>query len=451
MKPKGALFPSGMLLIALALVACGGGGGGGGNATSPPAPISRASVDGSGAEGNGGSGGSAISADGRDVAFASDATNLVAGDTNATGDIFVHDTQSGATTRVSVDATGVEADANSFRPHMSGDGRHIVFYSHASNLVTGDTNAVSDIFVHDIQSGVTTRVSVDSNGAQANGASVNAALSADGRFVAFESRASNLVAADTNSRADIFVHDTQTGVTTRVSVDSNGVQGTGFSYAPAISADGRHVAFESTSALVSADTDPLLDIYVHDTQTGVTAWVTVNAGGVGANFESYAPALSADGRYVAFYSDATNLVADDTNGKSDIFVRDTQSGATTRVSVDASGGEANGDSRGLALSADGRHVAFGSDATNLVAGDLNGVRDVFVHDRDPDGDGIFDEPGVIATTRVSVDASGAEANGDSGGPALSADGRYVAFASGASDLVAGDLNGVSDIFRAPAQ
>jgi Tol biopolymer transport system component len=240
------------------------------------------------------------------------------------------------------------------------------------------------VFVHDRQTGQTARVSVASSGAEGEGASWNAAISADGRYVAFESDARNLVTGDTNGREDVFVRDRQTAQTTRVSVSSTGAQGTGHSVWPAISADGRYVAFESDARnLVAGDSNNLRDVFVRDRQAGQTTRVSVASDGTqGDDFSSYA-AISADGRYVAFYSGASTLVAGDTNGAWDVFLRDRQAGQTTRVSVASDGAQANSNSYIAAISADGRCVAFFSDASNLVAGDTNWCRDVFVRDRGP--------------------------------------------------------------------
>src|SRR6266446_1314542 len=233
----------------------------------------------------------------------------------------------------------------------------------------------------------TERVSVTSGGTEGNGASLGSALSADGRFVAFDSAATDLVAGDTNGVSDVFVHDRQTGATERVSVASGGAQGNassgliGFAFPPALSADGRFVAFVSYATnLVPGDTNGATDVFVHDRQTGMTERVSVASDGTQANNASSYPALSADGRFVAFQSDATNLVAGDTNGATDVFVHDRQTGTTERVSVASGGTQGNGFSAGPALSADGRFVAFHDTATNLVAGDTNGASDVFVHE-----------------------------------------------------------------------
>ncbi|MHB9054157.1 MAG: TolB family protein, partial [Thermoleophilia bacterium] len=268
----------------------------------------------------------------------------------------------------------------SYTPAISAGGRYVAFHSNATNLVAGDSNAAADVFVKDTQTGAISRVSTDSLGAQATGgASYIPAISAGGRYVTFFSDATNLVAGDSNAAADVFVKDTQTGATTRVSTDSSGAQATGGSSYPAISADGRYVAFHSNATdLVAGDSNGVWDVFVKDTQTGATTRVSTDSLGAQATGGSSDPAISADGRYVTFHSDATNLVAGDSNGVWDVFVKDTQTGAISRASTDSLGAQATGGSSDPAISADGRYVAFHSDATNLVTGDSNGVADVFV-------------------------------------------------------------------------
>jgi Tol biopolymer transport system component len=405
----------------------------------------RVSVDNTGNQGNGGSYTSSISGDGRYVAFESGASNLVMGDTNAVGDVFVKDRQTGQITRVSVDDSGNQGNAVSGNPSISADGRFVAFQSFASNLVAGDTNGRYDVFVYDMQTGQIGRVSVDNTGIQGNAGSSDPTISADGRYVAFVSSATNLIPGDTNV-AGVVVHDRSTGQNTRVSVDSAGNPSSGSK--PSINANGRFVAFESSLAnLVPGDNNSASDIFVHDRDvsgSGVfdtpgniqTTRVSVDNNGVQGNADSMAPAISADGRYVAFDSRATNLVAGDTNNREDTFVHDRQTGQTTRVSVDSAGNQGNSVSYWpVSISADGRYVAFGSDASNLVAGDTNNVWDIFVRDRQ-----------AGQTIRASVSSSGTEGNNNSYGPSLSADGKVVAFESDATTLETGDSNSNSDIF-----
>jgi Tol biopolymer transport system component len=284
-----------------------------------------------------------------------------------------------ALARVSVSSSGVQANGESNSPAISSDGRYVAFDSDASNLVSGDTNGRRDVFVHDRQTGQTTRVSISSGGVQGNAVSVAPTISADGHYVAFNSVSSTLVSGDTNNESDVFVHDRQTGQTTRVSVSSSGAQGNFGSGSQAISADGRYVAFLSSATnLVSGDNNGNADVFVHDRQTAITTRVSISSGGAEANGSSYEPVISADGRYVAFHSYATNLVSGDTNGERDVFVHDRQTGQTTRVSVSSGGVQASGASVEAAISGDGRYVAFDSWVSNLVSGDTNNTGDVFV-------------------------------------------------------------------------
>jgi Tol biopolymer transport system component len=346
--------------------------------------------------------------------------------------------QSETTELVSVASDGTQGNDISGRfspPAVSADGLVVAFDSVATNLVAGDAGA-NDIFVRDRSSGTTQRVSVDSNGNQANNGSFFPAISGDGRLVVFQSLATNLVPGDTNNRQDIFVHDRLTGVTTRVSVDSAGAQANANSSNRAISDNGRFVAFGSDATNLTSQGAP--GIFVHDLLTGSTELVSVNNDGVPANGGSGAADISADGRFVAFSSFATNLVRRDRNGTRDVFVRDRAAGTTVRVSVDSRGREVIGFSTDPSISDDGRFVAFASDATNLVPGDTNGVNDAFVHDLL-----------TGATERVSVDSAGNQANdasfhgirgGTTFGPKISGDGRFVAFDSIATNLVPDDEN-----------
>ena len=378
-----------------------------------------------------------LNENGRLVSYYSFATNLVPGDTNGKRDVFVYDRQTGATTRVSVATGGGQSNGESIEPALSANGRYVAFRSDATNLVPGDTNGTIDVFVHDRQTGTTSRVSVATGGGQSNNNSFTPALSADGRFVAFHSFATNLVAGDTNGVLDVFVHDRQTSTTTRVSVATGGIQANNTSRAGFLSADARWVVFESDATnLVAGDTNGVRDLFVHDRQTGATTRVSVATGGGQVNGESVDAELSADGRYVAFQSDATNLVAGDTNGVGDVFVHDRQTTTTTRVSVASGGGlQGGGESSEGTISGDGRFVAFLSFATNLVPGDTNGEGDVFVHDRRTN-----------TTTRMSVTTGGEQGNDFSCNPAISQDGRIVGFFSDSTNLVPGDTNGKRDIF-----
>lgn len=379
---------------------------------------------------------SSISADGRYVAFQSLANNLVLGDTNDVSDVFVYDRLNATTTRVSIDSTGAEGNDFSAAPSISSDGRYVAFASGASNLVPGDTNGGNDVFVHDSETGATTRVSVASGGAQARNGGYYPSISGDGRYVAFQSGAIDLVPGDTNGLDDIFVHDRQTVTTIRVSVDSSGAEANDSSWFPSISGDGRYVTFYSSATnLVTRNTQGFTHIFVHDCQSGATTLVSVDSNDVPGNGNGGPSWISSDGRYVAFASFASNLVPGDTNLTKDIFVHDLQTGATTRVSVNSSGGQSSYYSDSPAISSDGRYVTFRAYGDDLVPGDTDIVTDIFVHDRQ-----------TGATTRVSGGSCAAQANNHSRLSSLSADGRYVVFESLATNLVPWDTNGVSDIF-----
>jgi len=344
----------------------------------------RASVSTAGAQATGGASEmSAISADGCFVAFVSAATDLVAGDSNSQRDVFVRSRGDGTTTRVSVASGGAQATGESETPAISADGRYIAFASVATDLVTGDTNGEADIFVHDRVNATTVRVSVASGGAQATGGSSESpAISADGRYITFESGASNLVVGDTNSRTDVFVHDLVSSTTTRVSLTTGGAQAAdGQSLAPSISDDGRYISFYSyASTLVAGDTNSNWDVFVRDTVLATTTRVSVSTAGVEGDFGALQQAISADGRYVVFGSSSTNLVTGDTNGESDIFLRDLVLQTTVRVSVDSAGGQVANASNEPAISGDGRYVVWYSHASTFVAGDTNGLTDVFMRD-----------------------------------------------------------------------
>jgi len=319
-----------------------------------------------------------ISADGRFVVFRSAAGNLVQGDTNRALDVFVHDRRTGKTERISVTSGSGQGNGPSTAPYISGNGRYVAFASDATNLVAGDGNRVMDAFVRDRWTRTTRRISVSSAGAQGNALSHPSSISASGRFVAFASDATNLVPDDTNGRSDAFVHDRRTHRTSRVSVGTGGRQGVLGSYRPSLSANGRYVAFRSWSRFVSPDRNDEADAFVHDRWTGRTQCVSVNSLGRQGLGRADRPWISSSGRYIAFRSAAANLVARDTNGVGDIFVHDRITGITIRVSVGPRGAQANRTSSRAVISADGRVVTFTSAATNLVADDTNRTTDIFV-------------------------------------------------------------------------
>jgi Tol biopolymer transport system component len=379
-----------------------------------------------------------VTDDGRFVAFISGSRDVVPGDTNGTWDVFVRDRQMELTERVSVDSHGGQSNGFSalYGLTISPDGRYVAFESRASNLVPGDTNGASDIFIRDRLSRTTERISVATGGTQGNAQSWYPEITPDSRYVAFVSGASNLVPGDTNGVLDFFVRDRVSRTTERVSVATGGAQANDYSYKGGISADGRFVTFYSAASnLVPGDTNARLDVFVHDRSSGTTERVSVSTGGGQGDGHSSMPSISADGRYVAFISEAANLVPGDVNGFSDVFVRDRQNGTTELVSVGVGGVQGNGSCYETSISADGRYVSFDSGANNLVPGDQPGIH-IFVRDR------------VNGTTeRVSVPTTGSLTPQDaSAAPSVSPGGRYVVFRSQSTNLVSGDTNGQTDVF-----
>jgi len=307
------------------------------------------------------------------------AAGLLPEDTNNFNDIYVHDRLNGALELISSGSNAEPANYHSTTPVISGDGRYIAFASAASNLLPG-TPGIMDIYVYDRQNETMERASVDNNGTQGNGASQEPFISYDGRYVAFVSTADNLVVNDLNASRDVFVRDRLTGTTriiayTSAASDSN---------SPAISDDGRYIAFLSTNPnLVPADTNNTWDVFVHDIVAGTTEMISVDPNGNCGNdtsLDGHRLGISGDGRFVSFASAASNLVAGDTNGTWDIFLRDRFINATERVSLADGGSQANGASYEPSISGNGRYISFRSDAANLVAGDTNGTTDIFVRD-----------------------------------------------------------------------
>ncbi len=394
-----------------------------------PGDITRVSVDSTGAQANNASKRPSISGDGRFIAFESDASNLVVGDANASTDIFVRDRQTGETTRVSVGIGGAEANEGSGGAAISGDGRFVAFVSDASNLVANDTNNTTDVFVRDRQLGTTIRISVSSSGEQANELSdFPLAISNDGRFVAFSSDASNFVANDTNNSTDVFVHDNQTGNTERISIATDGTQANGTSYYPSISANGQFVTFTSNgNNLVIGDVNNSADVFVRDRSNNTTTRVSVNSSGEQADKGGDSPAISGDGRFVVFLSASNNLAPGvEIVGKKLVYVRDRQLSQTTLASVYSNGTDMT---VGLldqpTISSNGRYVAF----SFYDKSDNNGIMNIWVRDLQL-GESVLVKNG----------------NASSFGAKISSDGRIVTFWSLASGLVVGDTNEAADAF-----
>jgi hypothetical protein len=385
---------------------------------------------------------SAISTSGRFIAFVSDGNDLAPGQpTNAFRDVYLRDLRTGLNVLVSVAANGGAANQDSRNPAVSADGRYVAFESNASNLVAQDGNGAQvDIFVRDLQTGVTSLVSVPASGTSGgNGFSANPGISSDGRYIVFDSVASNLVASDSNGATrDIFVRDRQAGTTTLVSRATNGTSSSNNeSFRARISADGTHVAFFSlASDLVANDGNSLYDIFVRDLQAATTTRVSVAANGGDSNGSSDTPAISADGRFVAFVSWASNLGAPSAVNAYNVYVRDTEAGITELASYasDNVSALASGASSPT-ISDDGRYVAFDAMGAALPQDD-NGFNDSYVRDRQKH-----------ATMLISQGYNGTPAVAGAIFPVISGDGRFLSLVSSATALAAGDGNGKTDAFR----
>lgn len=405
-------------------------------------------------------------------------------------DVFVHDRATGVTELVSVSSAEKQGNGFSGPPTISGDGRYVAFWSGASNLVPGDRNGAGDVFVRDRLTGTTERVSVSWSGKEGKAAVPyeedqgpayvpSVSISSDGRYVAFASHLEGLVPHDENACVDattytgagflsnyplpgtpvpgpavlfpcrdIFVRDRVKHTTERVSASSDGVESNGDSSSAFISSNGRYVAFASDADnLVAHDDNRYRDVFVHDRATGVTELVSLSSkgrqahgqsGGIGVRGHA---TISDDGRYVAFISNAPDLVEDDTNAPSDVFLRDRAKRTTIWVSRTAAspGGIRKWEGSHASISRDGRYVAFTHLEPRPNRSDLNEIQEIFLYDRL-----------TATTTRVSVPTSGEEANGlFMHEPEISADGHFVVFHSNASNLSGDDdrdTNDQTDVF-----
>ena len=437
-KVRGAALGAGLVALAVAAGALPSGA-----AVVKDRTVRVAAPDGSPA--NLDSANPSISSTGRLVVFDSSASNFGPLDENArVRDVYAVDDQTGERLLVSRAPGGPAANGPSGDPELSGPSRRVVFTSGASNLVAGDTNGRADIFIRE-GAGPIFRVSVTFDGKEANGDSFQPDISDDGRFVVFASNATNLVESDTNGVDDVFVRDLRFGTTRRVSLRGRADEVTGRSGTPAISPEGRYISFESEATdLVPRDRNGVNDVFVRDVSAGRTSRVSVSGDGREQNRSVIPPFrqvsdVSEGGRFVVFESDATNLVSRDTNRDTDVFVSDRRSGRITRVSVNGAGVQGDNDSFAPAVTPDGRFVIFESFAQNLAPGD-EAREDIFLHDRERN-----------ATVLVSVSAEGLPRSPERvtqllQQPAISNSGRVAAFISTADNLTAGDTNGVADLF-----
>ena len=343
--------------------------------------IKRISVKSDGTQANGQSGSNSISDDGRYISFESNATNLVPSDLNGQTDTFIYDGLNQTVELISLAPDGSQANGSSSSGNFSGNGNFLVFGSFADNLVPNDTNGQRDIFVYDLINQTTELVSVKSDGTQANGLSLFSAINKNGNIVAFESLADNLVPGDTNDKSDIFVYDRVNQTTKRIDIGLNDGQANASVSLGSISDSGRYISFSSAASnLVPGDTNDKSDIFVYDRVNQTTELVSMGLNNAFGDDDSTSSFISGNGSFVVYESKADNLVPNDTNGKSDIFVYDRVNQTTELVNVTIDGTQADGDSLSPSISADGNIVAFLSEASNLVSGDTNGGANVFIRD-----------------------------------------------------------------------
>ncbi len=360
--------------------------------------VERVSVDDSGNEGDDASFDADISADGRYIVFTSSATNLVAGDTNGFDDIFLFDRNTDTIELISLDASDGLANNASEYPSISSNGRYVVFASSATDLVAGDSNVKKDIFMRDTLLDTTERVSLTDLEAQGNNDSDSSAISLDGRYVVFMSQSTNLVTGDTNAIGDLFIRDTVLDTTERLNVSSSEQEANddiGNLTKRSVSSDGRYITFGSLATnLVTGDTNGTEDIFVRDRTLGTTERITLDPSGdeIAGLSTIIVTGISPGGRYVSFYSDSDQFVTGDTNAVDDVFVRDTTLDTTRRVSMSVSGDEGDGQSEGSVVSfaEGGRYIVFASEATNFVDDDTNGIGDIFYAE-------IKDDDGVVSS------------------------------------------------------
>jgi Tol biopolymer transport system component len=422
-------------------------------AHNPKPKTKRVSVKSNGTEGKYDSDFPSVSADGRYVCFES-LNKLTGGDSSLDDDVFVHDRKTGKTRRASIKSNGKEAPgmADSDSCSISADGRLVAFRSDAP-LVGGDTIGYQDIYVHDMKSGKTTRVSVRSNGDQVFADSQNPRISGNGRFVAWDT-VGNFSNADVNGYLDVYRHDLKTGKTRQVSLRNDGSQPMdGDSSEPSISADGQRVAFQSDDGGMTSDTDYQFlidtDIFVRDMKNGRTIRASLSSNGdeptypmqtPPSNVNSNHPVISANGNFVAFRSLGIYNASDDNPSDVDVFIRNLSAHKTSLVSVKSSGKQAIGasgytDPHPIEISGNGRFVAFDSLA-QLSSKDTDMVGDVYVRDRNEG-----------KTQLVTVKSNGNQLGKvDAALPALSQNGKWVAFAS-ADPYVGNDHNHDSDIYE----
>lgn len=363
------------------------------------------------------------SRNGRFVVFTTTASDHVPGDTNQVSDVYLYDRKTRKIARASLGSAGAQPDSDCLSPRVSDDGRYVVFSSAATNLVPTDGNDRADVFVRDMKKLTTIRVSQTAAGGDLDGASFLPAISADGRTIAFASTATNAIAGDGNGQTDVFVRKLSGGPIERVSVGEGGVEGEGYSSRPALSKDGRYVVFDTNSTAFGALDSSNPAVVLRDRKRATTKFISLGS----------IPSVSDNGAIVAFQSQEA-LIPGDTNGANDVYVAQVKTLALTRISVGDDGAEGESHSQNPTISGNGRYVAFDSE-NGILAADTNRRTDVYVHD--------------LKTHRaelVSVTPSGVASTGGSYYPWISANGKTVAFIANADDIFSAVENQHADAY-----
>ena len=363
--------------------------------------------------------------------FMSAADNLVDRDNNGVNDIFLHNAKTEQTTRISTDSLGNELDDASFNPTISGNGAVAAFEVYDDSFGSN-----TEIFTKDLNTGKLEKISVSYLGSSPDAPSWKPATGNAGNIIAYQSWASNIVQNDNNGTVDIFAYDRRTQTNVRVSVDSSGNEGDGWSYPPEVSPDERFVVFSSDATNLSSS--GISGVFLHDLASGTTRHVSPTTDGKNPTKYISASDVSAFGSLVVFSSQAKNLVLGDTNGVSDVFLHNVNTGETRILSRSATGQLGNGSSYSPTITADGRYVAFSSSATNLVANDTNGQSDIFV---------VRVADSAIAMVNVTM-LTGSQGDLSSFAPQIAPKGDWIAFGSYADNFSSIDADSTYDIFRA---
>ncbi|MCK6481802.1 MAG: hypothetical protein HUU06_10245 [Planctomycetaceae bacterium] len=414
----------------------------------PPGPVLVSAAEGGGVADRDSFDG-AVAPSGKFVVFTSGARDLGDGATGeeSRNNVWFRDMKTGVNTLLSANGAGTEGNAGSLYPSISSNGQVVLFESYASDLADGAEGGFCNVYLLDRKSGDLVRLSSTPAGAGGDWDSFvyGSSLSANGRFAVFYSAALDMVEDAGVGYFQIYLYDRTKGTLTMISRSPEGAPALGDCFDPSISSNGKYVVYYSYATNLGAGASGAVsNIYLHDVKKGTTTLITRSTTGGEPNDDSLDPVVSASGKIVAFDSYATNLVSGDTNGQSDVFLVDLKKGTKTRVSLGPAGVQGNGPSYSASLSSSGKVLLFTSDASNLEGGDGDGnsSSDVFLRD-----------PKTGLPRRLSLSAAGAEGDGDSYvvATSLASSGKWALVVSGASNFATGDDNLDDDVFLFPVK